>query len=187
MYWYQRLVRCRCSESIHPSVVLDRIIDNSAISTVSTEVEIFVRKQTAILLFGSVLARGRYQNPILSKLPLYTNRFLLWLVGSWNSWLWWDYYVRLWWAPCIAYFLYDDVDVLSVGCNKTFHVPVWRHPFGTVRKIIKHPTVLSNWDSLTPSCTYYVREVDVMESSHIYSIFTVFPVIHSMPHKKSLP
>ena len=135
MYWYQRLVRCRCSESIHPSVVLDRIIAPLDFSTVSTEVEIFVRKQTAILLFGSVLARGRYQNPILSIAVIHKS------VGSWNSWLWWDYYVRLWWAPCIAYFLYDDVDVLSVGCNKTFHVPVWRHPFGTVRKIIKHPTV----------------------------------------------
>ena len=61
--------------------MLDRIIDNSAISTVSTEVEIFVRKQTAILLFGSVLARGRYQNPILSKLPLYTNRLAVGTVG----------------------------------------------------------------------------------------------------------
>jgi hypothetical protein len=62
--------------------VLERIIDNSAISTVSTEVEIFVRKQTAILLFGSVLARGRYQNPILSIAVIHKS------VGSWNSWLW---------------------------------------------------------------------------------------------------
>ena len=81
-----------------------------------------MRKQTAILLFGSVLARGRYQNPILSKLPLYTNRLAVGTVGC-------DV-VRLLCAavvspaPCIAYLLYDDVDVLSVGCNKTFHVPV---------------------------------------------------------------
>ena len=138
MYWYQRLVRCRCSESIHPSVVLDRII---APLVQYLQKLRFLWESKRLFYYLSVLARGRYQNPILSKLPLYTNRFLLWLVGSWNSWLWWDYYVRLWWAPCIAYFLYDDVDVLSVGCNKTFHVPVWRHPFGTVRKIIKHPTV----------------------------------------------
>ena len=135
MYWYQRLVRCRCSESIHPSVVLERII---APLVQYLQKLRFLWESKRLFYYLVQFWRGGVTKIQFYLLPLYTNRLAVGTVGCGETIICAAVVRPL---HCLL-LLYDDVDVLSVGCNKTFHVPVLPHVLITFERVTSWKVVI---------------------------------------------